>query len=118
MPVQSYRELGASIARKDFSEATLQRARKVAAAFPKAMKPRFLLGNLEAMHGNASEALRWLEPLVIQDPRNSALWQNLGELFLRVGRRDDAVRAFQAAARLDPKNEPSRRRLQELGARP
>ena len=112
--LKSYHDLNAAIARKDFSDATLELARKVARTFPDALKPSLYAGNLEAVHGHPDLALAWLEPLTAKEPRNAALWQNVGEVYLRLGRRDDALRAYRSAVQFDPGNEAVRRRLDQL----
>jgi Flp pilus assembly protein TadD len=110
-----YHRLVDRIARKDYSPETLEDARKAAAAFPECPKPRFVLGSLEMMQGHPEEALRWLEPLVSQDSGNASLYQNLGEVYLRLGRRQDALSAFRTALQIDPGNRSARERIAQLG---
>ena len=110
-----YHHLVNRIARKDYSTETVEEARKAVAAFPECPKPRFILGSLEMTQGHPEEALKWLEPLVSLDSGNASLYQNLGEIYLRLGRRQDAASAFHMALQIDPGNRAARERLSQLG---
>jgi len=112
------RDLEDRVRRRDYSAAALDAARRARSLFPRSMKARYYLGNLELIHGRPGPAVELLAPLGEAQPANAALQRNLGEAYLQLGRTDEAIKAFRAALRADPADARARRRLSELGQNP
>jgi tetratricopeptide (TPR) repeat protein len=67
--------------------------------------------------GRDAEAVKVFELNVGVHPRYANGWDSLGEAYVTVGRRDEAVRAFQRALTIEPELAPARAWLRRLGAR-
>jgi len=118
-----YRHLAAMIARDE-----LDRRDHAATLFAQAIEddPRLFTAadELEALLGEADdrEAVMRFYYLRLEHVRHDEgrsgerlrLWDRLGELCLSLGRRDDAVTAFEVALSLDPDNLERRQRLADL----
>lgn len=112
--LRRYRELEARIAAKDLSPATLKLAQSVEASFPRSQKVRYYRGNLELMFGDPQKALELLEPIAAADVRNAGLQLNVGQVYAKLGRREQAAAAFRRALAAEPGNEQAKKFLEAL----
>lgn len=110
------RDLDARVAKRDFSDATLALAQKLSREFPEMPKVQFLWGSLLLQRRRPDQAVAPLEWVVAHAPDNSWAHSNLGEAYLLLNRRDDAVRELRAALSADPNNQRAALRLKQLGA--
>jgi len=79
----------------EYNEALLKENPKDAVAHTRAGRARHFLGQ-------TAEALQHLNAAVRADPQYDRAWYELGFLYLRVNRLDDAQRAFENVVRLNP----------------
>ena len=79
----------------EYNEALLKENPKDAVAHTRAGRARHFLGQ-------TAEALQHLNAAVQADPQYDRAWYELGFLYLRVNRLDDAQRAFENVVRLNP----------------
>ncbi|MBI4346478.1 MAG: tetratricopeptide repeat protein [Elusimicrobia bacterium] len=115
--LERYRELERKIGAKELDAQTLALARRVAESFPRSNKVKYYRGNLELMFGDAAKSLELLEPIAASDPRNAGLQLNLGQVYAKLGRRDQAIAAFRRALAAEPGNAQAQRMLEALSAR-
>ncbi|RME38438.1 MAG: tetratricopeptide repeat protein [Planctomycetota bacterium] len=73
-------------------------------------------GNFHFLRHEQERALRLYRRVVESDPGNALGWYNLGFTLERMGRRDEAVRAYRRAVALDPRSQAAQR-LAAVGAR-
>lgn len=109
------RDLDARVAKRDFSDATLSLAKRLAAQFPELAKEQFIYGSLLLARGRPADAIAPLEWVTAHDPGHAWAHANLGEAYLMLGRRDDARREYRAALGADPTLQRAQQRLKELG---
>jgi tetratricopeptide (TPR) repeat protein/O-antigen ligase len=109
------RELEALVVKHDYSDKTLALASRLARQLPDVPKAQFYWGSLLLARGQFGESAAALERVVSRDPGHSWAHGNLGEAYLHLGRRDDAVREFRLALSADPQNARAGQRLRELG---
>ena len=67
--------------------------------------------------GRYTESLNWLEKTLAADPSRKEAHDNIAELYLRLGRKEDAKKHFEQYLALypnSPKAEDFRRALQSL----
>ncbi len=79
--------------------------------------PRLRLGIILSELGDYHGAAAHFEVLVKMLPGQAPAWYNLGLVLQQQGKRDEAVRAFERAAALDPSWDSPRRRLTILGGK-
>ncbi|MBI3553313.1 MAG: tetratricopeptide repeat protein [Elusimicrobia bacterium] len=107
-------ELDALVAKRDFSDATLNLAVGLGAALPSVPKARFLLGSLLLIRGRQGDAVGHLEWVVARQPEHVVARLNLGQAYKLLGRREEAVAQFRAALGLDPGNAQAKQLLESL----
>ncbi|HEX4046702.1 MAG TPA: tetratricopeptide repeat protein, partial [Elusimicrobiota bacterium] len=90
------RAVDADIARRDYSDRVLALAASVARRAPTIAKARFVSGSLLLQRGRAAEAIPDLEAAVALDPGRAPARVNLGNAFITLGRRADAVAEYRA----------------------
>src|SRR5262245_58883119 len=71
-------------------------------ASPKDAAALMLRGEVAAAQDDPEDAVRWLRKAANAEPSSAAVQHEVGALLLKLGRVDDALRRFEAAARLDP----------------
>ncbi len=98
------RELRARLKQRDFSSETLDIALRLAARFPEMPQARFIAGSLLLTLGRAREAIPHLEWTAAREPRSALVLTNLANAYLAVGEKQESLRRFQEALRLDPRN--------------
>ncbi len=90
--------------RYDLAFQELERASRLK---PQWDKPWLLHAQLLRLQGRVKEAEAGLRQAAREHP-SATLWQALGRMLMQQKRHDDALEAFQKAARLDPENEELR----------
>jgi CubicO group peptidase (beta-lactamase class C family) len=70
------------------------------------------------MGGDFEGALQVLEANAAFYPEDASVFDTLGEVYLMLGRIEDAIAAYRQSLALDPANENARRMLELLGAYP
>ena len=84
----------------------------VVARNPRFAPAYFHLADLHAMRGEIPKALSWAERGLRLDPKDPRANISVGSLYLGVGKKDAARRAFERALKVRPLDEPTRRRLE------
>jgi len=82
---------------------------------PDSLKARFLLGSLYLVRRQPAEALEHLEWVAKRDSKNVVARANLGNTYLALSRRPEAIREFQTVLSLQPGNTAALRGLKILG---
>jgi Flp pilus assembly protein TadD len=88
--------------------------RAVAAAQPERIEVWESLANLLYRRSDFSGAEEAFSRLVALKPDHGDAWTRMGSLNLKLGRRDAALKAWEEALRLDPKNAIVRKNLAVL----
>lgn len=65
------------------------------------------LGIKETRSSHFDEAIAHFKQAIRSDPRRPLYWNNLGSVYLSIGKYGPAVRAFQKAIRIDPNYAPA-----------
>jgi Flp pilus assembly protein TadD len=68
----------------------------------------------EQLSGDVEGALHTCQDATAKDPKLGSAWLNLGTALVKKGRYDDAQRAFEKAAALDPEDPRPRHNLDDL----
>ena len=108
------RRLDALVAGKDYSDATLSLAARVAAQFPEMAKAQFLYGSLLLMKGRAAEAVKPLDWAASHGEGRAWVHTNLGNAYRSLGRSAEAIGEFRKALSIDPQNSAARDGLRAL----
>jgi len=72
---------------------------------------KFRLGTLLLSDGQIDRARETLEEVVRIDPGHPAAWRNLGLLYWKMGRADDAEKAIRKSTEIEPEDEKNREAL-------
>jgi tetratricopeptide (TPR) repeat protein len=76
-----------------------------------------LLGYINAQKGSLDATISYWRESLRYRPNDAALHNDLGEVLARMGRMREAVPEFEAALRIDPKQEKAKQNLQAARAR-
>ena len=71
-------------------------------------------GNEMRSFGEVEEAVRFFLKTTAFFPSSSAIWETLGSTYIRLFQKEDAVRCFQKAIDLDPKNRGAQAQLRMI----
>jgi Flp pilus assembly protein TadD len=101
------------VAQQHYQEARqqLEAALRLAPNFPEA---EFRLGNIYAVTGQPQKALAYYQRTLELEADNALAYNNEGTVLLQLGRRADAVRAFEAALRVNPNLTEARTALDSI----
>lgn len=107
-------DLGFAAARQGRRDEAVALYRRALSKRPDYLRPWVNWGEALMSAGDAAGAVAVWSDGVKALPRSAELRHNLGVAYLRLGRRAEAKREFEAALALDPQLEPSRRALAAL----
>ena len=73
-----------------------------------------LLAQCAEAQGDLAQAITHDQALLELFPRDAAVWNNMGIIFVRLEDWDEALRHFTEAVKIDPENETARQNLERL----
>lgn len=79
-------------------------AARAASTLPSAASSMFIAGCLHHLKHSLQEALRCYVRVATLSPRHAFVWSLLGQLYMELGQTAQAVKAFQQALALNPRD--------------
>jgi tetratricopeptide (TPR) repeat protein len=100
--IEEHRNLGLAFYKTGMYEEGIREFRRVIELQPTHVEARFFLALIGLRRGDDRSAIRWLKETIEQGGPRAACFHNLSLALEREGRLDDAQRAVDEAAQLDP----------------